>query len=1201
MYLKKVEFLGFKSFADRTVMNFQPGMTSIVGPNGCGKSNIADAVRWVLGEQSAKALRGGKMMDVIFNGADGFKPTNMAEVSLTLAECENVLKTDYHEVTITRRLFRSGDSEYYLNKQPCRLKDIHGLFMDTGVGRNSYSILEQGKIDQVLSSRPEDRRAVFEEASGITKYKANRKDALRKLDRTEQNLARLDDVVREVKRRMISLQRQAGKARRYKEIQARLRTRDLWLSRHRLGDMRASIGDREVKLDELHKQVADHKEEIEEREANLAGLRTEVDEMDKRIADRMEEVVGIKNELNQTRESVRVNRERIGEMKSYASRDQKDAEEARERLERHRQNLEQNVSVFAEAERDRDEAEAALNTAREEVSGLERDAAERRNHLRDARSRLAETENKLSRAQGDIRKYEERERGRMVQQERLREGIRELEESAADRESRVVEAERALEEARTREAALKERVESGGAQQKRHVDAVREQRRELGERDQSVAALKARLDVLTAQEAEKEEFPPGAQALLGDGDIAGWDRSRLRGALAERLRTGKRAQRALESLLRAHLDAVLVDEAGQLLPVLEALVVGDLGAARILAVGGVEPPSTRAEGPGERFAPLVEAPEELRPLVERLFAGVFLVEDLRGAGLPAPGVTFVTPEGHVLRGDGGLEVYHPDQNQSNPVALRARISETESLLERERELAEDLRARLEASQGEESRLQERLRAAREEAQSVNREVAGKEAELGNARRELERGETRSKQLAAQLAQLDEAHGATDEKGRGLAETVKSLREEQEAIRAELEELGRAADAAEEKRNQAVGTATELRIRFAEKRQHVDMLTRQQQSVKDRIRELEATIEERSRGAGGYENRVVKLREDIETAEARLGPLTETLNEREAAVARERDSRRERQFALHDLEKALREKRAKVEALTSEASHLDVDLAQRRVRMENLVQRVTEAYHVALPEVLEAEEPEWEKDESREWSDLDEAVEDMKDRLEKMGPVNMVAIEEYQEQEDRYQFLMAQQEDLTKSKEQLLDTIRHINETTTEMFNQTFDKVNSHFQSMFKQLFGGGEARLELVDAEDVLESGIDIVAKPPGKKPQVISLLSGGERTMTAVALLFALYSVKPSPFCILDELDAALDDANIGRFVALVQSFLKDSQFVVITHNQKTIAASDVLYGITQERKGVSKVVSVKLTDHDKDPEDVAKSKRLDARPEPA
>ncbi|MEX2608181.1 MAG: chromosome segregation protein SMC [Kiritimatiellia bacterium] len=1183
MYLKKVEFIGFKSFADRTVMNFVPGMTAIVGPNGCGKSNIADAVRWVLGEQSAKALRGGKMMDVIFNGADGFKPTNMAEVSLTMAECENVLKMDYHEVTITRRLFRSGDSEYYLNKQPCRLRDIHRLFMDTGVGRNSYSILEQGKIDQVLSSRPEDRRMVFEEASGITKFKADRREALRKLEHTQQNLLRLDDVIREVKRRMVSLQRQAGKAKRYQEIQSRLRGQDLWLTKHRLREMQEAIGDREVKLDELHQSAEKNRREVENEERTIGELRMELEAVDKVIADRMEAAVGLRNELHKNKESVRVNGERIEEMKSYANRDSRDAEEAQSRLEQHHQNLSESGEALAEAGRLRDDAEAALLERQKEIKRLEDASAGLRNELREKRNQLNQFEQTGNRAQSKIRDFEQRERGRLVQQERLREGIAELENAEAAREERVQSLTGSVETLQEREKALKVRVEQGISQQQEQGNSLKEKRQALGELDKTVAGLKARLDVLRAQEAEQEQFPAGARVLLSKEEIAGLDRSCIVGALARKVRTDKKSQKALESLLRSTIDAVLVKDVSNLQTILEVLAGQDLGAARIWAVNGSVESAANDEGPGEPFVDRVKSDASVKPLVERLFAGVRWVENLADAGRPQPGQVFVSPEGHILRGDGSLEVYAADQDGGNPIALQAKITETEQSLAAEQENAEDLRARLEAAQGEEARLQERLRAMREELQGVNRELAGQEAELRNATLELDQGTARLKQLTNQLNTLNETHQASDQERHVMVEELETARANQESLRSEIESMAQAFDAAEEERNLAMRSTTDQRIKCAEHRQKVELLERQRQNLRERIHELESTVKERSEGVNTYEQRVLKLREEMQSAQAKIAPLEEKLTARNAEIEKERETRSARQETLRELEKGLREKRVVIENLTAEGGNLDVDLAQRRVRLENLMQRVTEAYHVTLPEIQRAEEPEWDKEEAPDWPELERNVESMKDKLEQMGPVNMVAIEEYQEQEDRYQFLMAQQEDLVQAKQKLLESIEHINETTTGMFNETFNLVNTHFQEMFKKLFGGGEAYLELVDAEDVLESGIDIVAKPPGKKPQVISLLSGGERTMTAVALLFALYTVKPSPFCILDELDAALDDANIGRFVSLVQSFVEDSQFIVITHNQKTIQAADVLYGITQERKGISKVVSVKLTDHDK------------------
>ncbi|MCC5849047.1 MAG: chromosome segregation protein SMC [Verrucomicrobia bacterium] len=1191
--MKKVEFLGFKSFAERTVMSFEPGMTAVVGPNGCGKSNIADAIRWVLGEQSAKALRGGKMLDVIFNGADGVKPTNFAEVTLTLADCEEALKMEYHEVTLTRRLFRSGESQYLLNKQNCRLKDIQRMFMDTGVGRNSYSILEQGKIDQILSSRPEDRRVVFEEASGITKYKNDRNDALRKLDHTEQNLQRLDDVIREVKRRMISLQRQAGKAKRYKEIQDSLRGRDLWLARHKLEIMRERIGELEVKAYNMEKEMTAARAAVESGEEEVTAARADLERADKEIADVMESVVALRNELNQAKQSVKVNRERIEEMKAYASRDSRDAEEARARIDQHRSGLEEIAEQLKEAMALREEAETGLNARQEEVRTLEREAQEHRRVLQERRGRALALEQSQNKLQGQIRDFDQRERGRLVQQERLREEANELENGSGERETRVRDLETTLKTLAEKETAAKTKLAQLTEQQQDQGESIRTRRRELNELDQAVAGLKAKLDVLQAQEAEKEDFPSGARTLLGKETIAGLDRSGVVGALAKHVRADKEAQTALESILRCWMDAVVVQDTSALPEILEALVNAKAGAARILAVNGPEAPAA-VDGPGVRLRDKVKCKAALNPLVDRLLSGVFLVEDLRGAGLPGPGQTFVSAAGHLLRGDGLMECYAADQDLGNPLALQARISETEAALQGKSTEAQALREVIEAAQGEESKLQEAIRAAREAVQGLSRDMAGREAELKNVTREWTQGKERLQKVQNQLKVLDETHGASDAERAKLVESLETARAEHEALRDAIETAAKAFDEAEARRNESQQVATDHRIRFAEHKQKVELLERQRHNLGERIREFELTIKERSEGVNTYEQRVLKLDETIRAAQAKIGPLEATLAEKTEILDQSRADRQERGERVQTLEQGLREQRRKIEGLQATHGKMDVDLAERRVRMENLVQRVTESYHISLGDVQKAEEPEWPDGEAPPWDVLEVHVEEMKTKLEQMGPVNMVAIEEFQEQEDRYQFLMAQQEDLLQSKQQLLDTIQKLNQTSTEMFNETFRQVNENFKGMFRQLFGGGEAYLELVDNGDVLESGIDIVAKPPGKKPQVISLLSGGERTMTAVALLFALYMVKPSPFCVLDELDAALDDANIGRFVGVVQAFLKKSQFIVITHNQKTIAAADVLYGVTQQRKGISKVVSVKLTDHDKDPEDVARAKQL-------
>ncbi len=512
-----------------------------------------------------------------------------------------------------------------------------------------------------------------------------------------------------------------------------------------------------------------------------------------------------------------------------------------------------------------------------------------------------------------------------------------------------------VEELQTREQALRNRVEQGVQQQQEQGSNLKEKRLALGELDKSVAGLKARLDVLRAQEAEQEQFPAGARVLLSKDEVAGLDRSCIVGALAQKIRTDKKAQKALESLLRSTIDAVLVKDAAHLQTVWQVLAGQELGAARILAIGGVAESAVQ-DGPGEAFVDRVKASAQVQPLVNRLFAGVRWVENLADAGQPAPGQTFVSPEGHILRGDGSLEVYSADQDQANPLALQARITETEQSLASEQENAETLRAGLEAAQGEEAKLQERLRTAREEMQQVNRELAGMEAELRNAKLEWEQGKVRLQQLTNQLNTLNQTHQASDQERHQMVEELESARANQERLRSEIEATAQAFDAAEEARNVGLKSTTDHRIRFAEHRQKVELLERQQQNLQDRIHELETTVRERNEGINTYEQRVLNLQEDLQAAQARIAPLEAQLAAQTAKIEQEREARTERQEGLRVQENTLLEKRLQVEKQAGEASQLDVDLAQRRVRLENLVQRVTEAYHVSLREVKEAEEP-----------------------------------------------------------------------------------------------------------------------------------------------------------------------------------------------------------------------------------------------------
>ena len=1185
MYLKSLEMVGFKSFAGKTKLEFEPGMTAVVGPNGCGKSNIADAIRWVLGEQSAKALRGGKMQDVIFSGTDTAKPMGMAEVSLTLTECEESLGTEYHEVRVTRRVLGSGEGQYFINKAPCRLKDIQRLFMDTGIGTNSYSMMEQGRIDRILSSRPEDRRSVFEEASGITKYKADKKEALRKLDHTEANLLRLDDIIREVRRQIISLQRQAGKARRYQEMQGRLRGLDIYHTRQRLVELDRDIERLETGLGALRERAEAARDEVSELDEQATAARDEVGRREQEIAGLLEAVSEARAQLAQCRELLRVNEDRVGELRTLAERDTRDADEARSRLLGHRENRERLDADVEAAERQRDEAKADLDEHAQALAGLQRRTDEAGEQLHALRTELVDLESRAAKLQNELSDLEARERTTVVRRERLAAEQAELqrasEQFARRREAMGRRHEELVRIRDEREGVLKELQREQGEL----LEAFRALRQETGDVRSRLAAKEAQVEMLEQSAAEAEGFPGGARMLLEGGGVLEGYRERILGSLAEHVRAPEPYRTALEAVLRVWLDAVVVADEAAADELLSHLRGQAAGSARLLSATTTAPPPERSAGAdAPRLLDRLAYTESLRPVMERLLWNVFVVDRLADipAGIPWDH-TFVTKDGDLRRGDGSSEIWMPDAAESNPLGRRQQLAAWQDDAKTLQERLRQGMARMEDFQTREEALAARMEEARREWQEAGRELAVCEGETQMVEAEAREAAERLDTVTFERSALQEQESSGEARRDEIAEALGRVRDRQEEARRTVSERTDALRALEQERSAAAAAETEHRVRFAERRQTADHLRGQRAGLDSRIEELEALILERSAGIDRYTSRIAELAGAMDEARARVTPLQEACVEREAELERARAARAELTERIRSVDQVLREKRAYLEQIQAERSERDVELAEQRLRRQTAVERIAGDYHLSLDEVMSHPEPEWDGGGPPDAETLDTAIGELRTKLDSMGPVNLVAIEEHRELEERYAFMTQQQDDLVNAKQQLMDMIRQINRTTTEMFADTFNQVNENFQVMFKKLFGGGTAKLVLVDEEDILESGIEIIARPPGKKLQTVSLLSGGERTMTAVALLFALYRVKPSAFCVLDELDAALDEANIGRFVDTVRGFLEDSQFVVITHNRRTIAASDILYGVTMQEQGISKVVSVKFSDYER------------------
>ncbi len=1223
MYLKNLTLFGFKSFADKTALNFQPGVTAIVGPNGCGKSNVSDAIRWVLGEQSAKALRGGEMADVIFNGTDGRRPMGMGEVSLTLGGvAEESLRAAgvevaYDEVTLTRRIFRDGNSEYFLNRTPCRLKDVQQLFMGTGVGRTSYSILAQGHITQILSSKPEDRRVIFEEAAGITKFKSQKKESLRKLEYTEQNLLRVADLVREVKRQIGSLQRQAGKARRYKQIQTELQHLDTQLARHQFDVLQAEISGKQAAVEKLRNEIEQGSADVLRFENEIARLRERLSELEHEIAAQQQRGLELKGEMDRHESRIQFNEERLRELASQNTKALADITQAEERCRAAQEELAAVSEKLSRSEAALAQHRATLETRQRTLTEVEEDLKNRQELLREGQAAAFAAAQDLTRIRNEITALDLQKQGNSIRLEKL------------SAEKIQLEEERARLEARLQEFTATVEVEKLNAQTKRGSVEQRQNRlRELqvelqassAEQDQFLQAQaekRTRLKVLEQLEGSHEGFSAGTQAALRQS-------RKVIGSLADRIRVPDSYVVAIENALGHHLQLVLTERpesAQQILADLSAQKVGRASVAALameyddkqLAFEGDMAPGGGLDviqnglqkGQVIHALAVVQAEPSVDKLLKALLGRTFIASDLTTATAQIQnghaGCDFVTLTGDLLSRHGVYTGGYLNGN-GNPKAPASILGRKNQISELHGELTEvqlrvaDMSRKRGALLSEQTELQASLQQAQTELREQEVAIATREGEfnaLQNSNRLLhqkietvvfeiqnlaaqeQEGSQKRNALATQLSELETRERAGQERVAALTTELENLRQQRDSANAAL---------------------TESKVAFAAEEQLSASFRQQQQALAQRIRELTQVIEQRRSECSSFVTRKEQAESEIQDSRSQIGRLSQERERVSAQTAELLSQKQAQETDIASRDENLRGQRGRLTELQNQRGELDVELAQKNMSVQNLRERIHQKYHVNLDDVrsecititladegpakvhvLTPEEMAA-AGAATDWHAVAQQVEVLQKRLDEIGPVNLVAIEEYEETEQRYQFLSKQHDDLVSAKAQLLEIINRINVQTRQMFVETFEKIRGNFRSMFVEVFGGGKADLILVDENDVLESGIDIVARPPGKQLQSISLLSGGEQTMVAVALMFSIYQVKPSPFCVLDELDAALDEANINRFVRLLQQFLAHSQFVIITHNKRTIGMADVLYGVTMQEHGVSKIVSMKF-----------------------
>jgi chromosome segregation protein len=1179
MYLKRIELAGFKSFADRTELEFTRGITAVVGPNGSGKSNISDGIRWVLGEQSAKSLRGGNMQDVIFAGSDTRKPVGFGEVSLTLDNSDKTLPLDYSEVTVTRRVHRTGESEYLINKQPCRLKDITELFMDTGIGKEAYSIIGQGRIEEILSTRSEDRRGIFEEASGIVKYKTRKKEAQKKLEDTESNLVRIHDLVSELESQLAPLQKQAEKAEAFKALKEELKSREIGLYVHQIEKVRDSWEEINRRLAALREEetalgsfVSAHDAKLEAERQALLKLEEELEVLQDellRCSEEAEKAEGAVDLLQERKSNLARNREGLKE--SLA------ATEAR--LAQVNAEVEQLVAQRAQAEVEHREQLARL-AAESEKLALADGGEDAENKLK---SDLFEVMNAMAQARNEIRYSEgqremlERRMVRIAEEEaKWAQQRQELEERRLAAEMRLEEAVRALNESRDRY--VQEGARSRELQRKSEeaqADARRwEQKRE---------SLVSRRDTIQELQNDYDGFQHGVREVLRAsrrGQLHG-----VHGAVAELISVPADLETAIEIALGGALQNIVMENEKTSRAAIAYLKQRQSGRATFLPLDVIRPRQLSeadrrqvesAEGYIGIASEVVSTDSRYTAIVGNLLGNVLLAETLEQANRIASRLQYryrvVTRDGDVVNPGGSMT---GGSLQKKSASLLGRQRQLEELAKEiaAAEAARD-RARAEADDWKKALAQtmQNLEQLRE---------MGEKARLGEqqAQADLQRIRDEWQQLEEQRAALENEKASFAAESEGLekdrlnAESrLAGLEAEERRIQARIAEAEALRRKSQAEKEALQAMLTEMKVAIARLEQNIAAMDAQLARAKSEQSRLTSERKGLSDALAQNEADAAKTAADETAQRERLNELRIRQEKLTENLAFKRADRVERLKQLELKESETKEQRTKLKNVEDALRQSEIAEGRLDVELDNLLRKLAEEYELGF-ELAKARYPVPE--------DVvlaQQEVRDLKRKISQLGDVNLGAIEEYQRVSERFAFLSSQKEDLMEAKAKLHDIIREMDEEMSRRFLSTFAEIRKHFVIVFARLFGGGRADLILSEPDRPLESGIEIVAQPPGKKLQNLQLLSGGERALTALGLLFAILNVKPVPFCVLDEVEAALDEANVARYAQYMREFSETTQFIVVTHRKGTMEEADMLYGVTMEEGGVSKLVSVRL-----------------------
>lgn len=1181
MFLKRLELQGFKSFADKTVLEFMPGITAVIGPNGSGKSNISDSIRWVLGEQSMKSLRGNKSEDIIFAGTQNRKSLGFAEASIVIDNSDGKLPIEFAEVVVTRRIFRNGDSGYFINKTPCRLKDVLELFMDTGIGKDGYSIIGQGKIDEILSNKSEDRRNIFEEAAGIVKYRARKTESEKKLEQTKLNLLRINDILSEIEANIEPLKKQSDKAKKFLELRDELKSIEIGLFLYNIDNYKEQLKKLAEDIDIILSEQKEEESRLSVIQNLKENLKLELEEVITKIEETQnlgfeseKKIEQINSEINVAETKITnniQNRETyLKEIEELNKRNTEIKEEKDNRISK-KDNLLANREKFA---KELEEKEKTLNEISSKFSDEEKKIEEKKKQVEQNTEVKYENREKINTI--EINNDNLSKRGKTVQNE-ITDTISKLDEKRMiksellktfnEKEAKRNECEKRLNEIKTKKDEANTKILN-------YENKINDLSTELRVKD-------SKQKFLSEMEKEKEGYSRAVKALLLECEKDSKLNKGVKGVLANIITVPTEYQIAIETVLGQTLQNIVTETEEDAKKLIEYLRKNNLGRASFLPIASVKGKKVdrliknNLQGVIGIASDLVKADKKYEGIVLNLLGRTVVVENMDTAIILARqnsyGFRIVTLKGDIINPSGAISGGSIAQKTSSIIGRTSQIKELEKEIEKLKQEIEKVSKEKEEYEESIEDLLEDITSIEQSSQEIQIEYATEKQRIESLEESILNLETRLESLKTESKQIEQTILENEKQKSTIKEKTMELEKEIEAISGEIQ-----AFAEKDKENQKYiddlnFEITNLKISLSS----FDESSNSMQEILERIEtELQANtskIESKQEQSKQVLEENEKLKKTIENLKQSIEQIKQEVSLSSETVEKLKQEKIEKNNSITKTETEIEEKYRIIEEIKNQANKLEVKKSKIDVELEQIINKMWEDYEITPNTAGEYKKP-------NDIAETTKNVKNLREKIKELGSINIDSIEEYKQTKERYDYMCEQRLDLENSSNKLKKVIQDMTKIMKEQFEAQFKTINKNFGEVFKELFGGGKAELRLTDEEDILNCGIEIEVQPPGKKLQNMSLLSGGERAFTAIALLFAILKINPAPFCVLDEIEAALDDVNVYRFADYLKKFTQDTQFLVITHRKGTMEASDTVYGITMEESGISKLLSMKL-----------------------